>query len=30
MSISAVARIVPDDYIMMYENWAKYEEVCDT
>ena len=21
-------RIVPDDYQMMYENWAKYEEVC--
>lgn len=21
-------RIVPDDYKIMYENWAKYEEVC--
>lgn len=21
-------RIVPDDYQMMYENWARYEEVC--
>lgn len=21
-------RIVPDDYEVMYENWAKYEEVC--
>jgi ribosomal-protein-alanine N-acetyltransferase len=21
-------RIEPDDYEMMYENWAKYEEVC--
>lgn len=21
-------RIVPDDYQVMYENWAKYEEVC--
>ena len=21
-------RMVPDDYRMMYENWAKYEEVC--
>lgn len=21
-------RIVPDDYQMMYENWAKYKEVC--
>ena len=21
-------RIVPDDYQMMYENWAKLEEVC--
>lgn len=21
-------RIVPEDYQMMYENWAKYEEVC--
>lgn len=21
-------RIVPDDYEMMYENWARYEEVC--
>ena len=21
-------RIVPDDYQMMYENWAKYEDVC--
>lgn len=21
-------RLVPEDYQMMYENWAKYEEVC--
>lgn len=21
-------RIVPDDYLAMYENWARYEEVC--
>jgi ribosomal-protein-alanine N-acetyltransferase len=21
-------RIVPEDYKEMYENWAKYEEVC--
>ena len=21
-------RIVPTDYIAMYENWAKYDEVC--
>lgn len=21
-------RIVPDDYQMMYENWARYEDVC--
>ena len=21
-------RIAPDDYEMMYENWARYEEVC--
>lgn len=21
-------RIVPSDYVMMYENWAKYEDVC--
>lgn len=21
-------RIVPDDYQMMYENWAKLEKVC--
>ena len=21
-------RIIPNDYQMMYENWARYEEVC--
>ena len=21
-------RIIPDDYSMMYENWAKFDEVC--